>query len=809
MALEPRDRYASPCALADDIERWMADEPVSALPDRWGGRVARWSRRHRSATRAAALSLVVVAAFATLAAVAIGREQAQTRTALKAEKLARQNERRARELAQEQSQLALDAIREYNTGVTREFLLQQPEMEHLRQSLLQAPIRFYRRLAQNIEQNGITDSATRARLGQAQLDLGEIINAIGAIDDSIVNFEQARDNLEQVVRDVPGVPEYRFLLARTRCFLGNRYDKASRPDQARAAFEQALADFDHLARADPTDRKYRANQAEALQLRADFLWDHGDLDGSRRDYLASVAIGQALILEYPDDLEILDKHAASLNNLSLLFGDAGEPEKRLRTLAESTALRERLVAATPTDDPRRERFLSNLGSCYGNLGTAHLDFAALNEAATWVRKALAIQDEQIKKHPNLVDYLERVGANHVVLGQLEFRTGHLATARIELTQGRAYLERLMHIRPADAVFRMHLVACLGLLADVEIESGATTVALNLARRAVSEAEEILRINPKYHPASRELVRQLLRDAEISWDLGETDVSLAKLDRGEGILRRLIASHAELPDYRSDLAATICVHVRMNAELGRDHDAESRLREAMALNESALGHDSDLVMNLPHTAALYSELAAALDRRGQHALARTNFAYALDRLEQARMRSPRDARLRHMLGRTLAARAAFLWRLGQFGESLADWDRAISLAADTDLVAFRLGRAATLSLSSDYRAALAEAAAADQSLDDRADLRINSALTHAVLSSAIRRDQSLRQDARARGAATQLAAALEQINLATRAPAYRDPRRLIHRLAVHDFDPLRRARLPDAFVGSCIPGATVR
>ena len=125
-------------------------------------------------------------------------------------------------------------------------------MENLRKSLLQAPIRFYRRLAQNIEHNGITDPGARARLGQAQLDLGEMINEIGMIEDSIVNFEQARDNLEQAVREVPGVPEYRFLLARARCFLANRYDKASRPDDARKSFEQAISDYEHLARANPT-----------------------------------------------------------------------------------------------------------------------------------------------------------------------------------------------------------------------------------------------------------------------------------------------------------------------------------------------------------------------------------------------------------------------------------------------------------------------------------------------------------------------------------------------------------------------------
>ncbi len=40
MALEPDDRYASPRALADDIERWMADDPVTALA-RWLGTASR------------------------------------------------------------------------------------------------------------------------------------------------------------------------------------------------------------------------------------------------------------------------------------------------------------------------------------------------------------------------------------------------------------------------------------------------------------------------------------------------------------------------------------------------------------------------------------------------------------------------------------------------------------------------------------------------------------------------------------------------------------------------------------------------
>ncbi len=48
MALRPVDRYASPCALADDIEHWQADEPVAVYREPLSIRLTRWGRRHRT-----------------------------------------------------------------------------------------------------------------------------------------------------------------------------------------------------------------------------------------------------------------------------------------------------------------------------------------------------------------------------------------------------------------------------------------------------------------------------------------------------------------------------------------------------------------------------------------------------------------------------------------------------------------------------------------------------------------------------------------------------------------------------------------
>ena len=53
MVLEPEDRYGSCRALAEDVERWMADEPVSAWREPFSRRARRWARRNRTAVAVA------------------------------------------------------------------------------------------------------------------------------------------------------------------------------------------------------------------------------------------------------------------------------------------------------------------------------------------------------------------------------------------------------------------------------------------------------------------------------------------------------------------------------------------------------------------------------------------------------------------------------------------------------------------------------------------------------------------------------------------------------------------------------------
>ena len=96
MARRPQDRYASAKDLADDIEQWLADEPVTAYPEPLRLRLARWRRRHPALVTGTAALLFTVMAAGGVVTLLLSHEQGRT---LQAER-AKVKEQESRALAQ-------------------------------------------------------------------------------------------------------------------------------------------------------------------------------------------------------------------------------------------------------------------------------------------------------------------------------------------------------------------------------------------------------------------------------------------------------------------------------------------------------------------------------------------------------------------------------------------------------------------------------------------------------------------------------------------------------------------------------------
>ena len=75
MATDPAKRYRTPRALADDVEHWLADEPVSAWREPIRRRLRRWGRRHRLLVTGLAATLIVAVAALAVGNVLVARQR--------------------------------------------------------------------------------------------------------------------------------------------------------------------------------------------------------------------------------------------------------------------------------------------------------------------------------------------------------------------------------------------------------------------------------------------------------------------------------------------------------------------------------------------------------------------------------------------------------------------------------------------------------------------------------------------------------------------------------------------------------------
>jgi serine/threonine protein kinase len=107
MALKPEDRYASAKDLADEVERWLADEPVRAWREPWRVRLGRWRRRHPAlVTGTAALAVTALVAVA-VGGLLLSQEQAKT---LNEQQAKIEQQRKAREAQEGRAVAQVDAL---------------------------------------------------------------------------------------------------------------------------------------------------------------------------------------------------------------------------------------------------------------------------------------------------------------------------------------------------------------------------------------------------------------------------------------------------------------------------------------------------------------------------------------------------------------------------------------------------------------------------------------------------------------------------------------------------------------------------
>jgi len=429
MARQPQDRYASALDLAADLDRWLADEAVTAWREPWSVRARRWLSRRRTlvtGVAAALLATLVILSVATLLLNAAYQRE----------------HKRLEQSAAAQLNLALlegakaspaEAIATYEKVLPlyQQIARQEPDY-------LDKVSTCYNNLGSLYKEIGDLDQAERA-YGQAidfrkqlirhdpemrryQLALAISMDNLGQLQASRGNREQAEEVLQQavvvlegLVRDPPttdpdSASDYPSLLAQTCSSRGSNFYRQNKFREAQESFTRASALLEELSRANPGNADYRLRLARLCTDLEQVHKSSGDLKQAQQ----ANARGRAL----------WDRLA--LDRLALGQASAGRRnwEQAKADFEEAIDLLEELVRTRPAV----VEFQVGLANAWHQLGAVYRETHKFNLAEMAIRKEIAVLDQLVQDHPAEPSLTAKRAAAYLGLADFLRDRGHPAKA---------------------------------------------------------------------------------------------------------------------------------------------------------------------------------------------------------------------------------------------------------------------------------------------------------------------------------------------------------------------------------------------
>src|ERR1700733_9232010 len=229
-------RYETANGFAMDIQRYLADEPVSAGPPGAGYRLRKLVRRNMGPVIAAAA--VAIALVGGVAAVVVVQARANRELGAKNEELAAKNTELADEQAKVQArfEMAQKAIAVFHTGVSEDMLLKNDQFKELRTKLLKEAAGFYADLEKLLA--GQTDAKSRRLLAAGYYQLGELTKKIGSQPEALEVHRQALALRRELAAAAGADVETRLDVARSLRMVGLLLDATGDKAGALAAWEE-------------------------------------------------------------------------------------------------------------------------------------------------------------------------------------------------------------------------------------------------------------------------------------------------------------------------------------------------------------------------------------------------------------------------------------------------------------------------------------------------------------------------------------------------------------------------------------------
>ncbi len=535
-------RYETANALAREVQRYLADEPVEARPPSPGYRLRKVVRRHRRAlATAVVIALLLVAGTAVSTWQAVRATRAERRAAEQAE-LERQAKQDAEEqktraeaaaaaeaVARRESQKRLAQIETGNEIVTSIFIdldlrAVKASGEPLEAVLAQRLVKAAAQLEGEAVGDPLAVAALQDRLGRSLLSLGHPRPAIDL-------FVKARATRSSAL----GADHPDTLASMNN--LAEGYHAAGQLDKALPLLEETLKLMKAKLGADHPDTLTSMNNL-ALGYR-----DAGQLDKALPLYEETLKLMKAKLgADHPDTL-------TSMNNLAAGYHAAGQLDKALPLLEETLKLRKAKLGA---DHPDTLTSMNNLALGY--------------DAAGQLDKALPLYEETLKLRK------AKLGADHLdtLISMDNLAGGYHAAGQLDKALP-LYEETLKLMKAKLGADHPDTLASMNNLAQGYRAAGQLDKALPLYETAARGVEQ----RRFRHEYANRIIPNTIRAYEEA----------KQFDRAEAWQRKWLAhvqkqAGADSPAYAAELAA-LGLNLLQQQKWA---DAEATLRDCLAIRQ---------------------------------------------------------------------------------------------------------------------------------------------------------------------------------------------------------------------------------
>jgi serine/threonine protein kinase/Flp pilus assembly protein TadD len=616
MAKDAESRYAIARELADDLERFLKDEPIRARRPTLPQRVRKWARRHTplvwSAGVSAAVLLVLAVVGLAVNNVLINRERANADRRREEAEAAQKETEEARKDAVAKFKLAREAVDKMLTRVANERLPGVPQMVQVRRELLQDAVQFYLRFLREKSD----DPEIRQETGQAYGRLGSIYQLLGQFVEAEQAFREAIRLLETLALEVPLGADARADLVGQLRSLGAILVSTQQRDEAEKAFRQALAEAEKLAAEFPDTLRYRLllaecnigvgvslhytrpQEAERLYRQAITL-SGPDADsqsivvrsylhlgqlfvGNRqfpdaeRAYRKALLIAEKLANDFLHSHEKREQLGSSLYGMGYLFASTERPREAEQAYRRALPLFEKLAA----DFPGVPWYQSLQAAIHSGLGSLMKQGNQPKEAEAAYRQALALYEKLAADFPSRADYRQALQRGHMDLGQVLVLNGRHEQAAGELGQAFALLGKPLTVPPTPFSDRVQLARSHIELGSLLAAVGRTTEAEAAYRQAVAIAEALGDDFADQRDWWPELAGNLCPLARLLEDAGRAQEAVTIFQLSLIFYVRLVAEYPAVAKYRHGQANVQYFLGRVFAATGRTREAEVAFRQAI-------------------------------------------------------------------------------------------------------------------------------------------------------------------------------------------------------------------------------------